>query len=564
MELVDGVELDTLVQRGRIRPQLAFQIAYQVCGALVEAHSAGIIHRDLKAENLVLVPVSDGSLEVKVLDFGIALPQETNERLTQTGRIYGTPQYMAPEQAQGLEVDGRTDLFALGAILFEMFVGHLPTGGSSSIEVLLNRVQKGVPRLSEALPEGSLPQPAVDLVESLASKSPDDRPDDARAAREQIRALRQSQGWSPVTVDLSRNQDDMFEPWLVSGDDLDVPLVEGGAETTADSPTADGGTSSSSTSDAGSPTKGNGTKQGPNALASTDDRNTSRASDSEGDSSVTRPNDEDETASTSSSSSKPSRDADDSSEKAPSETSTTEANGSNEPATSNSEPDANASSSASDDSTSSNDETQAPPPDGTGGSPSSGHSGGGNGGGVPSSSPEGGNGGDGGPSIALIGCIGALVLGLLTGGGVIFASRAGYLDGLGLGGLLSGSDDTEEKDSDSYTDDPVCGNVEQADLPSGWTGTYQNQDDEDDTLDFGEDELAFEWPMGRVKDEGTLWLAQTSQEGRTLEIECARLVTSDGEEECTGTMTKRGPILNINLDGAEMCEEKMSRSWGKN
>ena len=138
MELVRGVSLAELTRRGRLALPLALEIAYQVCGALVQAHAAGIIHRDLKPDNLQLVPVVGDTFQAKVLDFGIAFPRESNTRITATGMICGTAYYVAPEQARATEVDGRADLYALGIILYEMLSGHLPFRADSDFQILVD------------------------------------------------------------------------------------------------------------------------------------------------------------------------------------------------------------------------------------------------------------------------------------------------------------------------------------------------------------------------------------------------------------------------------------------
>ncbi|MFB6374700.1 MAG: serine/threonine-protein kinase, partial [Bradymonadaceae bacterium] len=143
--MAGGVSLGRLVAEARLRPSLTVEIARQTCSALVEAHNGGIVHRDLKPDNLHLLVQSDGSFHAKLLDFGIAFPQEATTKLTDTGMMCGTATYMAPEQARGREVDGQADLYSLGIILFQMVTGVLPFQGDSGFEIIRQQVEDSPP-----------------------------------------------------------------------------------------------------------------------------------------------------------------------------------------------------------------------------------------------------------------------------------------------------------------------------------------------------------------------------------------------------------------------------------
>ncbi|HEY4394680.1 MAG TPA: protein kinase, partial [Polyangia bacterium] len=127
MEHLDGIDLaDVLSHERRLAPERACQIAIQICRALAAAHAAGVIHRDLKPENIFLV-ARDGQADfVKVLDFGIARSMGRARRLTNPGVAMGTPEYMAPEQAEGGAVDHRSDIYSVGALIYEMVSGSPP------------------------------------------------------------------------------------------------------------------------------------------------------------------------------------------------------------------------------------------------------------------------------------------------------------------------------------------------------------------------------------------------------------------------------------------------------
>ncbi len=194
LEYVEGRSLRELVAQGPVDPLRAAHIARQVLAALVRAHGLGIVHRDLKPENVMLVE-RDGDVDfVKVLDFGIAKVQmgELAKRaggtgpLTQAGLVYGTPEYMAPEQALGQEVDARADLYSLGAMLYEMLSGQLPFDAASPVALLGMVVSKPVPPMSE---KGATVPPALEaFTVTLLAKLPEDRFADARAALEALDA----------------------------------------------------------------------------------------------------------------------------------------------------------------------------------------------------------------------------------------------------------------------------------------------------------------------------------------------------------------------------------------
>jgi tetratricopeptide (TPR) repeat protein len=139
MELIEGPSLRQWIERGAMSAATALQIAKDLTRALIKAHKLGIVHRDLKPDNVM---VSE-QLEVKVLDFGLAKPLEhanspsSASVITEEGQLLGTPGYMSPEQAAGRAVDGRTDIFAIGVVLYEMATGARPFRGSSSIDIII-------------------------------------------------------------------------------------------------------------------------------------------------------------------------------------------------------------------------------------------------------------------------------------------------------------------------------------------------------------------------------------------------------------------------------------------
>lgn len=148
MEYIEGRDLGSELGHGVLAQPRALKILDQVCAALIEAHGAGIVHRDLKPENIMLAQRHGNPDYVKVLDFGIAKLHDAGDSkpaLTQQGSVFGTPRYMSPEQVRGQTVDARSDLYALGLILYEMVCGRHPFEAVTTIDYLMKHVNEPVP-----------------------------------------------------------------------------------------------------------------------------------------------------------------------------------------------------------------------------------------------------------------------------------------------------------------------------------------------------------------------------------------------------------------------------------
>ncbi len=170
-ELLRGEELGNHLDRvGKMTAHGAARVVRQVCAALGAAHAAGIVHRDVKPENVFL---SGEGAHVKVLDFGISKVGENKDGLTKTGTVMGTPDYMAPEQARGDKVDARADIYAVGAILFRALTGRKPFEGLDPMATLTAVLTQEPPRPSEINPEVPL---ALELViQKAMAKNPAER-----------------------------------------------------------------------------------------------------------------------------------------------------------------------------------------------------------------------------------------------------------------------------------------------------------------------------------------------------------------------------------------------------
>jgi eukaryotic-like serine/threonine-protein kinase len=175
MEYVDGESLGTLLQReGRVSVERATSLARQIAEGLGEAHNLGIVHRDLKPYN-VLVDRADGDELAKVVDFGIAKAAQggSHQDLTRTGFLVGTPEYMSPEQLLGEPLDGRSDLYALGCLLFQMLAGEHPFAGATRESLVTRRLTEEPPRVRTYNPE--VPRALDEIVAKALARSPADR-----------------------------------------------------------------------------------------------------------------------------------------------------------------------------------------------------------------------------------------------------------------------------------------------------------------------------------------------------------------------------------------------------
>ncbi|MFO0617579.1 MAG: serine/threonine-protein kinase [Polyangiaceae bacterium] len=224
MELVRGETLSAVLARsGPLAPARVLKIAIQICSSLSEAHAAGIVHRDIKPDNVMIVRAADGSDIVKVVDFGLAkldaaIPGcAANEdhrtrdarpaspatspvasEVTSRGTVLGTPHYMAPEQILGEPVDARADLYALGGLLYRVLSGHFPFEGKP-VDILRRSLVESPLPLAHHDPSGRIPPQVSAIVERCLERAPDRRFESASALRAAlVSALRELTGTSSV------------------------------------------------------------------------------------------------------------------------------------------------------------------------------------------------------------------------------------------------------------------------------------------------------------------------------------------------------------------------------
>lgn len=199
MELLKGTNLAALLQtRGRFSPTETLEILRPICEALTIAHNSGIVHRDIKASNII-IEQTDSRRQVKLLDFGIAklLGSNSGGMQTTVGHILGTPHSMAPEQIKGQPVDARTDIYALGALLYRMLTGKHPFDGNDAVTLTRMHIDTPVPPPSQSAPVS----PDIDgVVRRAMEKSPRNRFDSAQSF---IEALADAVGGSSPRVEES-------------------------------------------------------------------------------------------------------------------------------------------------------------------------------------------------------------------------------------------------------------------------------------------------------------------------------------------------------------------------
>jgi len=236
MEFLPGHSLaDEIDDNGALEPRRAVDVAIQTADGLGAAHARGIVHRDLKPDNVFLCPSPDGRREiVKLLDFGIARVAGRKTRLTAIGAVVGTPEYMSPEQAQGTDVDSRSDLYALGAILFEMLTGRVPFRGDSALGTLTKQMFEAPPMLRAVEPKVPHLPRLEDVIRRLLAKERGERPQSAAeviallraASHEDLSGAAQSRPRATVAMG-SDSMDAPNQAHAVASPGVAVPAVMG-------------------------------------------------------------------------------------------------------------------------------------------------------------------------------------------------------------------------------------------------------------------------------------------------------------------------------------------------
>ncbi|MEP7274161.1 MAG: SUMF1/EgtB/PvdO family nonheme iron enzyme [Acidobacteriota bacterium] len=255
MEMVQGETLRDLLRREKVLdPERAIAMMRQVCAAVDAAHQGGVIHRDLKPDNIIVQePAQTAALKqgevVKVLDFGIAklrerespsdsqglpdTPSRFEQTLTEAGMLIGTPQYMSPEQCRAKKLDSRSDIYSLGVILYEMLTGQLPFTGETPIEVVLKHIKEAPRPLREINP--NIPWPVEEVVMRAMEKDPAARQASAAELSADLTASLTASGEIRVAASLPTmvGKPANLEPSVPSGDLSRMTVVQPRSQTDA-------------------------------------------------------------------------------------------------------------------------------------------------------------------------------------------------------------------------------------------------------------------------------------------------------------------------------------------
>ena len=196
LELIEGHDLATELEQGPLVPARSVALTSQLLSALHHAHQFGLVHRDLKPENILLAKTPDGGEQVKVIDFGLVkmlndvLGAAECERLTRTGMVFGTPEYMSPEQIMAEPIDARSDLYAVGIVLFELLTGRRPFEFEEVTELWRAHLFLDAPHLSTVDRSLAGLDDLDAICQTLLAKKPEQRFANAHAAKRALDSVR--------------------------------------------------------------------------------------------------------------------------------------------------------------------------------------------------------------------------------------------------------------------------------------------------------------------------------------------------------------------------------------
>src|SRR5216684_767818 len=234
MEFIEGEPLTELIrQEGALPVSRAAEIAVQVAAALQAAHDLDIVHRDLKPDNIMLTRSRDGSDAVKVVDFGLAKAvggEGGGQKVTRTGLVVGTPEFMSPEQLSGDKLDGRSDVYSLGLVLFNTLTGTLPFPADSVQEAMIKRLTDEPAELIEVRPDLHFPPGLQQILDTALARSPVDRYQSAAKLAHDLAAvagLSRAEGGAALPATLTAgDKTELIEP-VRTGKRSRVPIIVG-------------------------------------------------------------------------------------------------------------------------------------------------------------------------------------------------------------------------------------------------------------------------------------------------------------------------------------------------
>lgn len=230
MEFVEGKGLDRMIaEGGRLTLPRALDVFRQVCNGLEYVHARGILHRDLKPSNIMIVETGPDSIQVKLVDFGVAkiMDETAAKSLTQTGEFVGSPLYMSPEQAKGLQLDERSDIYSLGCVMYEMLSGTTPFTARTAVELIMKQVSEQPRNLNVASVGRRYPNALEALIAKMLAKDPEDRFQNVAELRSALQQLLDGhQAWYQVNLSNAvAKTTSLVWPFVVTGAVLALAVV---------------------------------------------------------------------------------------------------------------------------------------------------------------------------------------------------------------------------------------------------------------------------------------------------------------------------------------------------
>ncbi len=215
MEFVTGETLRELMDEGPVSVRRALYLSRGILAGLAHAHELNIVHRDIKPANVMITRAAGTEGLVRILDFGLAkLRDGASSDVSSASIVVGTPNYMSPEQAQGSDVDSRTDIYAAGVLLFELVTGKKPYTSEVALHILLQHREDPIPKLSETAPDRSFPEGLQDIIDKAMAKDPDDRFVSVIEFADAIRAL--EEGDMPLLAQLAPSSNVGDDPTVLA------------------------------------------------------------------------------------------------------------------------------------------------------------------------------------------------------------------------------------------------------------------------------------------------------------------------------------------------------------
>ncbi len=227
MDYLEGRSLsDILDQEGQIALGRAVKIFFQVADALAYTHAQGVIHRDIKPSNIIILEREGDKDVVKIVDFGIAKMQSTADspslHLTNTGEVFGTPLYVSPEQAMGKPLDGRSDIYALGSVMYEAITGNPLFAGDTAFDIIRKQILEPPAPMDKVRPDITIPKALKSLVESCLAKDPLQRYQSMDKLRDDLKAILDN-----LSLDPGTRQSVPIQAEAVSGQKVNLKPVVG-------------------------------------------------------------------------------------------------------------------------------------------------------------------------------------------------------------------------------------------------------------------------------------------------------------------------------------------------